>query len=453
MLFRCADFHAANFVNCSIASRSDRADTPIRRYINTTAMWFPLAVPVPKPPGQYAEAPAAPAKAPRRGIKSYVQLIAALAFVLPAGVCLSYPRIPATGRLANISISTTVDSELAKYYLAISSGQSAGNSSLAKRITEIEQSFAKRPLDEATLKAISEETSPDFATVYFVNRCLANHTNASFQAGYSNEAQRVKSLIQQGKWNQAVRTSLRKYKLLFIPGFHYLTDPTSGADFASQRQMMHELGLHVGLAATEEDGTIEENAEIIARIVRLESRYNSNLILVSTSKAGPETALALGKILGPAETTSVKAWLSVGGLIQGTYLADRVISWPKSWIARFIFWLEHTDFRSVLGLTTEASRARWSETKLPRNILIVQYVAVPLSGNIARGVKVRYNYLRKFGPNDGLTLLADELMPRGITILEPGFDHFYRDPDINLQSLAIANLVAEKLNVRSSRRK
>jgi hypothetical protein len=380
------------------------------------------------------------------------RLFAALAFVLPPGACFSYPHIPVTGRLANTPISTTVDSELAKYYLAAWSGQGAENSSIADRIAGIEQRFSGRPLDRVTLKEISQETSPDFATIYFINRCLANNTNREFQAGYSNESHRVESLIQKGFWTQAVRTSLRGYKLLFIPGFHYLTDPTSGADFASQRQMMREMGLDVELAATEEDGTIEENAEIIARIVRSESRYNLRLILVSTSKGGPETALALGKILGPGETTSVKAWLSVGGLIRGTYLADRVITWPASWIARFIFSLEKTDFRSVPGLTTKASRARWNSIKLPPNILIVQYVAVPLSGNIADDVRGRYNYLRKFGPNDGLTLLADELMPGGITIVELGFDHFYRDPEINLKSLAIADLVAERLNIRSSLR-
>ena len=393
-----------------------------------------------------------PAKAPQRLIR-HAHLIAALALVLSAGACSSYPRIPATGRLANTAISTTVDSELARYYLAFSSGQRAGNSSLAERIADIEQSFAKHPLDRVTLREISQETSPDFASIYFVGRCLADHTNERFQAGYFSESQRVKFLMQQRNWKRAVRTSLREYKLLFIPGFHYLTDPTSGADFASQRQMMHELGLDVELAATEEDETIEENAEIIAQIVRSESRHNSKLILVSTSKAGPETALALGKILEPLETTSVRAWISVGGLIRGTYLADRVIAWPKSWIARFIFCLEHTDFRSLPGLTTSANRVRWNGIKLPGNILIVEYVAVPLSGDIAGDVRSRYNYLRKFGPNDGLTLLADELMPGGITIVEPGFDHFYRDPDINLKSLAIANLVAEKLTIRSSLRK
>ena len=87
---------------------------------------------------------------------------------------------------------------------------------------------------------------------------------------------------------------------------------------------------------------------------------------------------------------------------------------------------------------------------LPRHILVVQYVATPLSGDIADDVRSRYAYLRKYGPNDGLTLLADELMPDGITIIEPGVDHFYRDPEINLKSLAIANLVAKELTAGSN---
>src|SRR5262249_7685558 len=117
-----------------------------------------------------------PAKAPQRLIRR-AHLIAALALVLPAGACFSFPRIPTTGRLANTAISTTVDSEFARYYLAFLSGQRAGNSSLAERIADIEQSFAKHPLDRVTLREISQETSPDFASIYFVGRCLADHTN------------------------------------------------------------------------------------------------------------------------------------------------------------------------------------------------------------------------------------------------------------------------------------
>jgi hypothetical protein len=390
---------------------------------------------------------------PTRSSSGCAQLIAVLVLILPLEACVSYPIIPVTGCLANTPISTTVDSALAKYYLAASSRPSVRSAIAAERIAGIERRFGGRPLDWLTLKELSEETSPDFATIFFVNRCLSDHTNERFQAGYSGELQRVESLIHQRSWARTVRTGLRKYKILFIPGFHYLSDTTSGADFANQRELMRELGLDVQLAAIEEDGTIEENAEIIARIVRSESRYHSKILLVSTSKSGPETALALGKILRPGETTSVKAWLSVGGLIRGTFLADRVVTWPKSWIARIIFSLEKVDFQSLPGLTTGASRGRMKSIRLPPKILVVQYIAVPLSGDIADDVRGRYTYLRKYGPNDGLTLLADELVPGGITIAEVGFDHFYRDPEINLKSLAIANLVADELNNGSALQK
>jgi len=389
--------------------------------------------------------------APTRCSSGCAPLIAVLLLILPLGACVSYPTIPVTGSLANTPISTTVDSELAKYYLAASSRLGARSAIVAERIAGIERRFGGRPLDWLTLKELSEETSPDFATIFFINRCLSDHTNERFQADYFEELHRVESLIRQRNWPRTVQTGLHEYKILFIPGFHYLSDPTSGADFANQRELMRELGLNVQLAATEEDGTIEENAEIIARIVRSESRHHPKIILVSTSKSGPETALALGKILRPDETDSVKAWLSVGGLIRGTFLADRVMTWPKSWIARIIFSLEKIDFQSLPGLTTRASRARMESIRLPRKILVVQYVAVPLSGDIADDVRGRYAYLRKYGPNDGLTLLADELLvPDGITIAEVGFDHFYRDPEINLKSLAIANLVADELNMGSA---
>ena len=401
----------------------------------------------------YAGAPMSQSPNRPRWTSGCAYLTAILVLIALLGACASYPTIPVTGRLANTPISTTVDSELAKYYLAVSSGHSPGNANVAERINSIERRFRTRPLDWLTLKELSEETSPDFATIFFINRCLSDHTNERFQSGYSRELQRIESLIDRRRWARIRRIGLRGYKILFIPGFHYLSDPTSGADFSNQRRMMRELGLNVQLAATEEDGTIEENAEIIGRIVRSESRSHSKLILVSTSKAGPETALALGRILRPDETTSVRAWLSVGGLIRGTPLADRVTTWPKSWISRILFSLESTDFRSVPGLTTSASRKRMNSIRLPPKILVVQYVAAPLSGDIAEDVKGRYTYLRKYGPNDGLTLLADELVPDGITIVELRFDHFYRDPEINLKSMAIANLVADELNAGFTLRK
>jgi hypothetical protein len=371
--------------------------------------------------------------------------IAALAVAALPAPGAPYLRLPVKGYLAGEPISTTVDSALAKYYLENSLSSSAANSELDQRIADIEQRFGRRPLDWLTLGEISAETSPDFATLFFIKQSLSDSRNAELQKAYRQELNRINTGIRQAGRAAAARKELLQYNLIFIPGFHYLSDRSSGADFYNQRQLFRQLGLHVELAATQEDGTIEENAAIIAGIVRAETQSSRRLILISASKGGPETALALGKVLEPIETSSVKAWLSVGGLIEGTLLADHVIGWPKSWLARTILRYSGIDPRSLPGMTTTASRERMREIMLPRHIFVLQFVGAPLSGDIANDVRHRYIELRKNGPNDGLTLLPDELVPHGVTIIEPGLDHFYRDPEIDLKSLALANIVADEL--------
>ena len=372
--------------------------------------------------------------------------IAAFILSLLLAACASYPKIPINGYLANKRISTTVDSILAHEYFEHAFSGPAADRVSDGQVAAIERRFAARPLDWLTLKELSKETSPDFATLFFIKRSLSDATNQRFQSSYSKEVKSIKYDVQHNRWTGMIRARLRQYKVLFIPGFHYLSNRTTGADFFNQRKLMSQLGLDVQLVATEQDGTVEGNAAIIADTVRAESNADAKLILVSTSKGGPETALALGKILQPGETTAVRAWVSVGGLIRGTFLIDRVVSWPKSWLARIILSVEGIEFRGLPGLTTTVSRRRMNDIRLPRHILILQFVGAPFSGDISKEVKARYVGLRRYGPNDGLTLLADELLPHGITIIEPGLDHYYDDPDIYLKSLAIPNVIVDNLN-------
>jgi hypothetical protein len=159
--------------------------------------------------------------------------------MLPVGACFSYPKIPAVGYLANKPISTTVDSRLAKYYLEASSTHIFPDPSVNEQIADVERRLEGRAFDWLTLREISEEMSPDFATIFFINHSLSDRNNQRIQAGFSSELERIKSLIQQRRWTRIVKTSLQRYRLLFIPGFHYLSDQTSGADFSNQRQLMH----------------------------------------------------------------------------------------------------------------------------------------------------------------------------------------------------------------------
>jgi hypothetical protein len=74
--------------------------------------------------------------------------IAALILVLSATNGAAFRKLPAHGTVAGKSISTTVDSPLAKYYLENSLSPSGANSELDKRITDVEQRAG--PIDWVT---------------------------------------------------------------------------------------------------------------------------------------------------------------------------------------------------------------------------------------------------------------------------------------------------------------
>jgi hypothetical protein len=75
-------------------------------------------------------------------------------------------------------------------------------------------------------------------------------------------------------------------------------------------------------------------------------------------------------------------------------------------------------------------------------------VGAPLSGQIAAYVQGRYDDLKSLGPNDGLTLLADELIDGGVVITDIGLDHYYLDPEIDLKTFALTAVILELLEGR-----
>ncbi len=86
---------------------------------------------------------------------------------------------------------------------------------------------------------------------------------------------------------------------------------------------------------------------------------------------------------------------------------------------------------------------------LPSDVLMLQYVGAPLSGHIGEETRDRYRILRRFGPNDALTLLADELITDGFVVTEVGLDHYFRAPDIDIRTVALTYAVLDELERRA----
>jgi hypothetical protein len=339
------------------------------------------------------------------------------------------------------TVVTNVDSEIAKYYLE--RGGSPGTEvRFEEKIRSIHSKYDSAPLDWITIKNVSAETSADFGAIYFARRLQMDSESSRFQNEFQRQYECIKSSCPD---TRILRPLYSKYKMLVIGGLHYKSNKTTGADLAGPRKYLAQNGFEVELLDVDEDGIVEENAATIAQRIRSETG-EKKILLVSASKGGLDVAYALGKLLTPDESIKVKGWVSIGGILQGTFLADDAVKIPKWWAARLVLWWEGVDAKCVRGMTTDESRRRFRSLVFPKHILMVSYIGAPLSGQLAKDVVGRYTELRNYGPSDGLTLLPDALIPDGKAVLEWGLDHYFRDPDIHLKALALANVIVEELD-------
>jgi hypothetical protein len=190
-----------------------------------------------------------------------------------------------------------------------------------------------------------------------------------------------------------------------------------------------------------ENGTVECNARIVAAAVRQVQEQGSDVILISASKGGPETAMALGTILRPEETNRVRAWINICGVLGGTHLADEASTKPLRARVRLRRMGGPGDLTGVLSMTTERSKRRMSQASLPKHVLVVNYVPVPLSCHVGCQTEFGYRTLKSLGPNDGRALLADQIYPGMPIVSGFGQDHYLRDSRSCSITLALVHAV------------
>lgn len=277
------------------------------------------------------------------------------------------------------------------------------------------------------LAAHARATSLDEAAELFARTLDAVPRNRAFRVRYERA-------LADPLW--PARVSSHELFLL-VPGWRYRTDPATGADLARVRRVLESLGLETRLVPIEENDTVEANGLTLAAEIERLVPEGRRLILVSTSKGGPETYLALDRLRQAGRAGHVAAWVNIGGLLHGTAIADYWDTWPRSWLAAIGFAFRGHHTRAIPTMATAASRARIAASQLPPHVLVVSYLAVPRERDLTDWTRGNYAILAEHGPNDGLTLLADAIVPQGITVAEVGFDHFFRTPDLDRRIAAM----------------
>jgi len=359
----------------------------------------------------------------------------------------SIPRIPVHTDLAGQKIRTTVDSEVARYYLEHYLKGDRFCPKLDAAIDTIEQRTRDGTPSQAFLKSVATIYSTDFSTLVLWQHLLRDPVNKLVQNLFAKEFSWLKADIQ-GDITKLIPED-KSYLIVFAPGWLYKSNPENGGDFAKPRKVLADAGIKTALLKIQENGTVERNADFIAeQLIRL-GHEAQKVIVVSVSKAGPEVALALTRLHQSGTPHTVKVWMNVGGVLHGTALVDTALTWPMSWYVRF-FLISRKPLDGIVSLTTGRSAKRAKQPTLPPGITVVNYVGIPLSGQVSDRAKFGYSLLRSEGPNDGLTLILDEIPSDSITIAELGLDHFFYDPEIHIKTVALINTVIRYVEARRS---
>ncbi|MGH8528251.1 MAG: hypothetical protein ACRETN_00180 [Nevskiales bacterium] len=335
-------------------------------------------------------------------------------------------------------VRTIVDSELAQYALAHYFSGERLNPAHDATLDALLQGLPAGPPERESLARITQAHSADLATALVAERLLREPRNRLLQELFARSVEDLDS----GK-KPAMQPI---YRVLFAPGWLYQRNPKSGADFAKPRKVLTTMGIDNALLPTLESGTIEENAHILAEQIRRYSESGRPLILVSASKAGPEVGEALALLTRRKAPHRVRAWVNIGGILQGSPLADRAAHAPLRWIAALLAPVKGWNLASIDNMRTAISRERFRNWRLPRELLAINFLGVPFSGNITAAADYGYQKMKTLGPNDGLTLLPDAIAPNSVTIVQLGLDHYYLDPRIDIKTAALAQTVMRRLD-------
>ncbi len=352
--------------------------------------------------------------------------------------CSREQKIPASGHLGVYAINTTVDAQVAKYYLESYLGQGPRDDTLHKRIDAIHSVLGDRVPDAGELAEWSRAFSVDFGALLFARQVLAQEQNRELQAAFLRNVRHVS--------DGTARFPSRAYLVVFVPGYDYVTNgAATGADLAAPRRLVADAGFDTVFVALDPLGTVEENAAMVAAVVRAHPRRR--MILVGPSSAGPAIHLAVGGLLSPAEARPVAAWVNLGGILRGSPILDWLQEGPQSLLFRFAIWAKGWRAESFRSMTRKVGLARIETLRVPEHTRTINYIGLSLSGDISDFARDKYSLMRSDGPNDGLALLPDMIAPDSVTIIAPDSDHFFaEDPAIDSKSLALLLTVLQLLH-------
>jgi hypothetical protein len=208
-----------------------------------------------------------------------------------------------------------------------------------------------------------------------------------------------------------------------VPAMFYQEHPEVGGDGSLTSQIARACGLDAAVVPIESRGSVSANARIIRDVVYAEKA--KEIWLVSSSKGSAEVRLALQTYGNDMLDGRIHLWISVSGLSNGSSLIDHMLRSPGHRLkTHLLCGVTGVDYQGLRELTTghEFWQTRFEP---PAGMRVLNIVGVPLLCHVQKALLARYTRLKHLGPNDGMTVLNDSLLPGDIYPVW-GADHFLR---------------------------
>lgn len=365
-----------------------------------------------------------------RKLIALTALIASIMCTLVGVGCRSVAPRADTIEVAGKTYATTLDSDVARHY-ANADGRGSTTSGIDARIAALEARYMSSVPSREELAVIAAEFSRDFATLFYMRTMLRDEGSAHRQAYFARFLAEEASI-----------PATSDLSVIFVPGWFYKDNGAeTGSDFHRQLALFKNAGIDARLLEIGENASVEDNAAFVARALRALPRGDGRrYVVVSASKSGPEVAMALGS-LSAEETVGIAAWVNIGGAVGGSPLADDAGAGLKCSFVKGILFAKGFTMDGLMSMKTEPRRAALLRAKIPKHIFVLNYVPAPMGADVTERGRDGYEAMKVLGPNDGLVLLSDAVIPGGSTVFEPGLDHFLVTDDIDLRTAALVAIV------------
>jgi len=243
-----------------------------------------------------------------------------------------------------------------------------------------------------------------------------------------------------------------------IPGAFWQEHPETGADGRFIFPIAAQVGLGAQLVPVHSFGPLAANGQMV--LDWLGRHRDRDIVLVSLSKGGLDlkTAITISQARGSVDFHfgHVRAWVSMGGPLQGTPLVHWLHQRPlRSAGLRVLLRLRGQRFNVVNELSRGPGAPLWQWPQVPQWVRLIHVLSFPLRRHLTHRWAPRgYDRLAPMGPNDGAGILLGDLTSwPGVVYPVWGADHYLQPRwDISpiLRSILVESLGRPSQTIKSA---